>query len=132
MKLIVDANILFALAKKESQTAKLVDRCNLKLFSIDYALAELMKYKEEWVKKSGRDIDEIMQALEEKIEFIPVKDCRIEIQECEKMISDANDVVYLALARKLRIPIWSNDPHLKEQSLIPVITTAELIDLLAG
>lgn len=51
-----------------------------------------------------------------------------------RLVVDANilidDVPYLALALFLDIPIWSNDGDFKEQSLVKVYTTTELLQTL--
>lgn len=130
MKLIVDANILFSLTNTSSYTSFIVDKYKLGLFSLDYALLELEKYKEEVTRKSGQTFNECITLLKEKVQFISVKMIRDEIQECKSFLQDQADVVYLALARHLNAPIWSNDSHLKQQSLVLVLSTQELLTLL--
>lgn len=44
--------------------------------------------------------------------------------------SDIDDAPILALAMALECPIWSNDEDLKEQQLVQVYKTKELLDLL--
>lgn len=130
MKLIGDANILFSLTKPSSYTSIIVNKYALELFSLDYALLELEKYKEDVIKKSGRSFNESINTLKEKVKFIPVKTLEKEIKECKSLIKDQADIVYLALAKNLNAPIWSNDPHLKQQTLIPVLSTKDLLILL--
>ena len=130
MELIVDANILFSLTNPASYTYFIVDKYALNLFSLDYTLLELEKHKEEVVAKSKQSFNESIRILKEKVVFIPVKTLRNEIQECKHLTNDQADVVYLALAKKLNFPLWSNDSHFKQQSLIPVLTTRELLTLL--
>src|SRR3989338_8505013 len=130
MELIVDANILFLLTNPASYTYFIVDKYALNLFSLDYTLLELEKHKEEVVAKSKQSFNESIRILKEKVVFIPVKTLRNEIQECKHLTNDQADVVYLALAKKLNFPLWSNDSHFKHQSLIPVLTTQELMTLL--
>lgn len=45
-------------------------------------------------------------------------------------IPDPDDSPYLAAALAVTAEIWSNDPHLKQQSLARVFSTKELIDKL--
>ena len=130
MELIVDANILFSLTNPASYTYFIVDKYALNLFSLDYTLLELEKHKEEVVAKSKQSFNESIRILKEKVVFIPVKTLRNEIQECKHLTNDQADVVYLALAKKLNFPLWSNDSHFKHQSLIPVLTTQEPMTLL--
>jgi len=46
------------------------------------------------------------------------------------LIADPDDIDFLALALSADSAIWSNDPHLKQQSLAKVFTTKELIEKL--
>ena len=45
------------------------------------------------------------------------------------LISDSKDIDFLALALSINASIWSNDPHFKQQSLIKVFTTEDLLKL---
>ena len=130
MKFVVDANILFALSKHSSVANSLFSKFSLKLFAPDFALVELHKYKEELSKKSGIDFNSVIKSLKEKVIFVDKSEYSKLIKESSSKISDPKDVVYLALASKLEIPIWSNDKHFKEQSSISTFTTEELINLL--
>ena len=42
-----------------------------------------------------------------------------------------NDIDFLALALKLKLPVWSNDSHLKKQSKVIVYSTSELLKSLS-
>ncbi len=130
MKFVVDANVLFALSKPSTTTNQLVSKFSLKLFAPDFALLELHKYKDELSKKSGLDFNSVINSFKEKVIFVEVSEYSGLIKNFKSKISDDNDLVYLALASKLNLPIWSNDKHLKEQSEIPVFTTSELIEVL--
>ena len=131
MKLVVDANVLFALANPSSVANAIISRIPLNLVSPDFALTELFKYKEVLVKKSGaKNFDSVINSLQKKVIFVDNSEYRCKIKEVSPNISDPNDVTYLALALKLGIPAWSNDAHFKEQSLVDVFTTRELIELL--
>ena len=129
MKFVVDANILFSLAKPSSATNSIISSFSLKLIAPDFALIELHKYKEELSKKSGLDFNSAIKSLKEKVIFVDKSEYSELIKKFSSKISDEKDIVYLALASKLELPIWSNDKHLKEQSDIEVFTTAELIEL---
>jgi predicted nucleic acid-binding protein len=43
---------------------------------------------------------------------------------------DPKDTPFLALALHLECPLWSDDAHLKRQSLVPCYTTVEILELL--
>lgn len=130
MKFVVDANILFALSKPSSVANSLSSKFSLKLLAPDFALIELHKYKDVLSDKSEIDFNSAIKFLKEKVVFVDKSEYSELIKKFSSKISDPKDVTYLALASKLNLPIWSNDKHFKEQSLIPVFTTEELIKFL--
>lgn len=128
MRFIADANILFSLTNSKSVASHLVEKLSFKLIAPNYALDELLKYKEELIKKSGiNNFEKIIKLLNEKIIFIDISEK--EMKSFYSNISDKKDIIYLFLANKYNIPIWSNDKHLKEQKEIDVFTTKELIEI---
>lgn len=130
MKLVADANILFALSSPESVTEALVSQFPLDLYSPKFALDELEKHKEELENKTGREFETILKLLKSEIEFVDTSKFSNKIEKVSSKISDKKDILYLALALKLNCPVWSNDKHFKEQSLVEVLTTSELINFL--
>lgn len=131
MKLVVDANILFSLAKGSSTASEISRLAKLQLFSSNFALQELFKYKEDLIKKSEfNSFESIISDLKQKVKFINESEYSEFLAKKEIKVSDPKDITYLALSLKLNCPVWSNDPHLKEQKLVPVFTTSELIELL--
>ena len=64
------------------------------------------------------------------IAFYDIKSYRSFLNKALKMVSDPDDAPYLAFALKINSPIWSNDKHLKKQSVVPILTTKELIELI--
>jgi len=129
MKLVADANILFSLVKPSTSASELVKLHNIKLFSPSFAFGELAKYKSEVEKKSGLSFNEIKESLKQHVSFIKESEFSLLFKQFKNFI-DIKDVPYLALSSFLSIPVWSNDPHLKQQSLVRVFTTEELINLL--
>jgi predicted nucleic acid-binding protein len=130
MKLVVDANILFSLSKESSSASLISQKFNLKLFAPKFALLELSKYQEELSKKSKKDFTSIICGLKQKISFIDESEYSEFLSDSKIKVSDPKDITYLALALKIKSPIWSNDQHLKQQSSITVFTTSELVEIL--
>ena len=113
MKIIADANVLFALSKPSSAANQILSRHKVKLISPDFALIELFKYKEELISKSGVDkFDLIIDSLKSKVVFVDNAEYKGKIRDLSSKISDPKDIAYLALALKLNLPIWSNDKDL--------------------
>lgn len=132
MRLIADTNIAFSLLKKGSFTRRLAHKYSLDLYSHKFILEELEEHSEE--------LCELLQVSENKFERIKdilsrlvnlkVKVSPQQLNWAKSLISDPDDTPYLALALKLNCPIWSEDPHFKEQSVREVFTTKELKDFL--
>ena len=68
--------------------------------------------------------------VEESIEFVKVSEYEKFIEKAVTLLSDRDDVDFLAVALSKNAAIWSNDLHLKKQSLVEVYTTNELISKL--
>lgn len=131
MKLVVDANILFASLIRDSLTAELLLSDKLTLIAPEFLLEEFSKYEPYILEKSNRskeDFNQFLSILREEIEIIPQKGIEPFIQKAEKFSPDPKDTIYLACALTVDAKIWSNDKRLKEdQEEIEVITTKELI-----
>lgn len=133
MDLVVDANILFSALLKKSLTAELLFQEQLNLYTPEFILDEFFKYEtfiETKMKRSRGEFVQIMHALKEIITVVPQEEYSLFLDEAKKICPDEKDVLYLALALKLKCAIWSNDKRLKEQKKIPVYSTSELLELL--
>ncbi|NVM37895.1 MAG: hypothetical protein HWN81_20045 [Candidatus Lokiarchaeota archaeon] len=132
MKLVVDANNLFASMIKESLTAELLLSDKLNLFAPEFLFDEFTKYEEYILEKTNRSKEDFAQYLnifKEEIEIIPQNVITLFIEKVEKFTPDPKDTVYLACALAIDSKIWSKDKRLKEgQEEIEVITTEELIN----
>ncbi|MFX1275688.1 MAG: PIN domain-containing protein [Promethearchaeota archaeon] len=133
MKLVVDANILFAALIKEGKTAELLVSEKLELYAPEFLFTEFAKYEELVLNKTHRTKEEFAQFLDflkEQIIIVPKKEIIPFLENAEKISPDPKDTIYLALALALNTSIWSNDKKLKEeQEKISVISTEELIRL---
>ena len=132
MRLVVDANILFAALIKEGLTAELLISDKLQLFATEFLFTEFTKYEELIIKKTHRSNEEFNQFLDllkEQIIIIPKKEIIPFIDKAEKISPDPKDTVYLALAFALKASIWSNDKRLKQnQEKIKIFSTVEIIE----
>lgn len=131
MRFVIDANILFALSKPSSVANNILLRYKPRLLAPDFALFELYKYKRELIKKSGIDnFDKIIDSLKSKVVFVDKAEYKALLKKAHLLLPDPKDAPYLALALYKGLAVWSNDQHFKEQSLIKVFTTEELIKFL--
>ena len=131
MKLIVDANVLFAALIKEGSTAELLISDKLQLFAPEFLFTEFAKYKQLILRKTHRNEEEFnhfLEILKEQISIVPKKEIAPFMDEANKISPDPKDTIYLALAIALKSNIWSNDKKLKqEQTKITIYSTNELI-----
>ncbi|KKN00006.1 hypothetical protein LCGC14_1142180 [marine sediment metagenome] len=131
MKLVVDANILFAALIKEGSNAKLLISDKLQLFSPEFLFEEFSKYEKLILKKTHRpniEFKNFLGLLKEQITIILKKIIVPFFDKAEKISPDPKDTVYLALALAIKSNIWSNDKKLKEgQNKVKIFSTDELI-----
>ena len=52
------------------------------------------------------------------------------MKEAEEISPDEKDILYFALALKLKCGIWSNDKRLKQQDQVRIYSTAELKEII--
>ncbi len=129
MDLVVDTSVVFSLFKSDSFTNKLLRKYDFKLFAPKELIEELHKYSEIICVKSKIAKDKFEKDVALLSELIELKNASRSFEDkANKLISHKADVPFLALALELNIPIWSNDPHFKEQRLIEVFTTKELVE----
>tara|TARA_Y100000310_G_C20703481_1_gene832293 strand:- start:5418 stop:5819 length:402 start_codon:yes stop_codon:yes gene_type:complete len=133
MKIIVDANILFAALIKENVSYDILYEKRFNFFTPEYIFTEFTKHKEEILSKTDRTSEEFyrtLKILKRKISIISLKDITPFLSEAEKTSPDKDDIVYIASAFKLNCHIWSNDKNLKEkQNKIKVYNTEEIMKL---
>jgi len=132
MKLILDNNALFAIMNPSSTSSYLFSSIRAIFLAPEFIKLELNKYKEICLQKSGLSEQEFemrQTEAEELIEFFNSSEYEDFLNKSIELIPDPDDIDFLALAFSKNASIWSNDPHLKAQSLVSVYTTEELLKL---
>ncbi len=130
IKLVIDANILFAALIKNSKTAELILEKQVTLFAPEFLIEEFEKYRKIILEKMHRTEDEFnrfLKILRRRIRIIKKKEIEPFIKDAIQLSPDPKDSLYFALASKLNIPIWSNDKRLKNQNEVQILNTNELI-----
>lgn len=131
MKFVVDTNVLFTFFWKNSFTKGLLVDQDLEFFAPEFALEEINKYSNEILEKTSISLEkfkELRTDLAIFVEFIPLEEYKQFLPEALSLIPlYPDDADFLALALKLKLPIWSNDSHLKRQSKVKVYSTSELL-----
>lgn len=107
---------------------------DIHLYAPEFLFVELAKYKELIMQKTGRseeEFDEVISVLHKYIHFIPMEDFVTSLKEAERISPDPKDVTYLALALRMKIPVWSNDKDLRlKQNSVKVISTRDIVSML--
>lgn len=132
MKLVLDNNILFSIINPFSTASYLFSSVKAQFSAPEFIKSELEKYKEECLFKSklSEHEFEIRQTeVEELIEFSKEFEYEELLKKAILNLPDPKDSPYLALALSTKSAIWSNDPHLKQQSLVEVFTTKDLLKM---
>lgn len=130
MDLVIDANILFSVLIKEGKTEELIFLEDINLFAPEFIFEEFEKYKEAILEKTERNQEEferLISILKKKIKLVSNKETEFFLYKAKEISPDEKDVDYFALALKLKCPIWSNDKNIKNQSVVKIYSTEELI-----
>lgn len=130
MKLVIDNNILFSLMNPHSANSYIFDFLKIKFFAPEFILSELNEHKSECLRKSRLSEQEFemrLNELKERIKFFKFLEYKIFLRKAKDFSKDPDDIDFLALALSTKSLIWSNDSHLKQQSLIRVFATSELL-----
>ena len=132
MIVVLDNNSLFSIMNPKSVSAYLFASIRTKFIAPEFTKSEFEKYKEPCLFKSKLSKHEFeirQKEIEESIKFIEAVEYEEFLKTAKSSIDDPDDVDFLAIALLTNSAIWSNDPHLKEQSLVPVFATGDLVRL---
>ena len=73
-KIVADTNVLFSFFWKDSITRKIITSNQFNIYSPEYAITEILKYKQEIIKKTKitlKEFNEQLNELKKIIIFIP-------------------------------------------------------------
>jgi len=137
MLLVVDANVVFSALIKRGKTLDIFilnrESKRFDFVAPEYLMIEVEEHTHELLKKTGLSIEalrKVLAFLEREIEFVPFEEFTELYEKAERTSPDPDDVPYFALALKFTGDIWSNDKALKNQSLIKVLSTGEVLKLM--
>lgn len=134
MELIIDATEIFIALTGYGITKEIIFSDMVKLYAPEYLFDELNEHKsriKEISKLSENEFEELVSLLKTRIKIIPKKEFDIFLSKADELIADQDDTEYLALSlSKNNMPIWSEDHHFKEQLIVKIFTTKELVDYL--
>ena len=131
MELVVDTNILYTYFWEKSLARRFLMKMDLELFSPEFALEEINSNESDILKKTGlskKEFDDARSNLAIAVEFIPLEEYKQFLKPALKFSPDPNDIDFLALAMKLKLPLWSNDSLLKKQIKVRIFSTLDLLN----
>jgi len=133
MRFVVDANVLFSFFWKDSFTKRLLMGKYFELCSPEFSLEEINRYKDEIMRKARIGLDEFVEVRRELVlyvDFFSLDSYGKFLSKVVGICPDKDDVDYFGLALKLGVGIWSNDKLLKEQNVVDVLNTMDVLELL--
>jgi len=139
MKFVIDTNILFSALIKKSITRKVILSDVFVLYVPEYLFAEINKHKDlilDKAKISTNDFSALLTLFQKHTTIVTQEGYHDKITVAEAVMKeiDITDSPFLALALALDCPLWTNDGHFKhkQQTLVEVYTTKEILELLSG
>ena len=134
MECVIDASVLFCGLIGKGVTKEIIFSEHVTLYSPQALLDEFKEHRSTVKIFSGlsfKDLDGLIGKLNNRMVSVPRSRYEGLLEKANKLISDKDDTEYLALSLALGgIPIWSNDPHFKQQSVVKVFNTKELVGFL--
>ena len=136
MELIIDATVLFTGLIGTGITKGIIFSDAVELKAPEHLDDEFEEHKqrvEDLSKLSSEELDGLFGKIMARIEFVPKEKFEKFMEQANSLISDKDDTEYLALSLALdKTPIWSNDPHFKQQSSVKVFDTKQLVKHLSS
>ena len=133
MKVIVDTNRIIASLIKEGATREILFDKYFDFLTPDYTISEIEEHKEELkikTKLADKEFDILLALLFEHIEIVPESEYKNYVKECDGLISDKDDILFLASCISSNAEgIWAHDPHFKEQNKVKVFTNIDMLML---
>ncbi len=130
MKLVVDANVLFSALIKDSFTRKLFFEERLEIYAPEYLFEEFEEHRREIIQKAHKNEDEfwdVMGILKSRISVVPFSEFERFMERAKEVSPDKDDAIYFAAAFAINGAIWSNDRNLKDQKVVRVLSTVEIV-----
>lgn len=135
MRLVIDSNVLFTYFWARSVARKLLLWQELEACAPEYAFGEILRHGGEIRRKarlSPPQFTDELHDLRGLVEAVPLRAYARVLKEAARISPDPDDADFFALALARRCPIWSNDRALAGQSNVEILTTADVILLVAA
>ncbi len=136
MELVVDTNVIVAGFLRSAVTRELLLDERLTLWAPEHLLTEAdrvlstPRLRRRLGSLSAVDFRGLFSQLTARIHVVPISEFQQKLVVAKELIADPEDVPFLALALQLCLPLWSNDPDFKEQNVIQISTTDDVLNFL--
>lgn len=138
MELVVDTNILVAGLLRAATTRELLLDERLMLSAPEHLLTEAERIvlsprlRRRLGSLSPEEIRIALTQLTSRIRVLPISAFREKLSEAKTLVADPEDTPFIAVGLHLQIPVWSNDAPLREQTLVRIYTTEDVLSALQG
>lgn len=134
MQLVVDTNIIIAALFKNAITRELLWEENFEFFAPEYIRVEIEKLvKNSKFRKrlhiKNTELKSLIDLIFRNIIVLPENMYCAFNGKARSLVQHPHDIPFIALALALRIPLWSNDTELREQSSVIIYSTKEIIEI---
>lgn len=130
MLLVIDANVLCTALLAKGKTVDLLFSDNLEAIAPKRLFIEVEKHIQDLVKRSAlslEEIEDVFSRLKKRIKVIDLNEFADFFPEAKNLLGDhVKDVEYVALALKMRCPLWSKEKRLKNLSIITTLDADEV------
>ena len=135
-KIVVDANIIFSILISVKWNTRKVFLSLIKerveVYAPEFLKSEILKYLNKLFLKRKDSYSVFIEDLFQLLGLINITSEDFYYSQKEKLITqmqnlDIKDLDYVALAYKLKAPLWTNDKKLKKVKWIEVINTEDLL-----
>ncbi len=136
MKIVVDANIVIAALAKQSITKEVLLYPFMDYYSPDFLLEELAEHEDEIISKMHIDkagYQKVLDILTKKIKIVHKATYSQYMGQAHEIMGklDEDDEQYIAAALSIDADgVWSYDPDFKEQEVVKLFTTGELLHII--
>ncbi|MFH1247348.1 MAG: PIN domain-containing protein [Candidatus Micrarchaeota archaeon] len=133
MELVIDTNIIISAILVKSDLQKIIFNLRTMLYSPEFMLEEIEKYKDEIMERSKyseTELKELLAKIFSRIHIIPKEEYQNSCEKARKITPDEKDWPFVALGLELNCPLWANDSDLLKSGDINTITSGQLIQKL--
>lgn len=134
MKVVVDANVIFAAIIGRKFTLNLICSKDFEFYAPEFIFIELEAYRDILKEKGKIDdlkFDAIVAELCRNIKLVSYLEFCHFLSNAREICPDKDDIMYFALAMELNCPLWSNDRKLKQQNMVKIYSTDEMAAILS-